>query len=264
MAMLWVMMSALCLFALSKVEAQTQETDQDYTLEAASTENPDGTLTITANSPRPLWQALNMLYSKYGIEVDYEDPHYSNDQLYGPSGIGRRLRGGKFTATIPLNRSNSAAQKENMLSSLVKQYNDIAPLKFKVYFHKSEDRVDVIPDNSYQQPLLSTPVVINGENLSVEDVVNQTTRQVAIRSGNCLERAGIIDNSLAAQKASFKSAEALPAREVLAQVLDELEMKKIWLVTYDPQSSCFHLGVFNAQQLVDNRVRPVPQTHITK
>src|SRR3954447_6407043 len=169
MAMLWVMLSTLCLFALSRVEAQTQETDQDYTLEAVSTENPDGALTITANSPRPLWQALNVLYSRYGIEVDYEDPHYSNDQLYGPAGIGRRLRGGKFTATIPLNRSNSAAQNENMLSSLIKQYNDISPLKFSVYFHKSGGRVDVIPEDLHQQPLLSTPVVIDGKNLSVED-----------------------------------------------------------------------------------------------
>ena len=90
-------LSALCLFGLAMgLQAQAPCAEHNYAFEATSTENPDGTLSITADSPRPLWQALNVLYSKYGIEVDYEDPHYSDDQLCGLSGVGRRLKGGKF------------------------------------------------------------------------------------------------------------------------------------------------------------------------
>jgi len=187
-----------------------------------STENPDGTLSITANGPRPLWQALNLLYSKYGMVVDYEEPRYSGDQLYGPPGTGRRLKKDRLRATIPLKKSAPTAQNNLItIESLVKQYNDVAAVKFEVYFHKSGDRIDVIPAESFQQSPLNTPVAINGESLSVEDVIHSTLQQVAANYGNCVERGGIADNSLIVQKTKLKTPGKIPAREVLAQALDE-------------------------------------------
>ena len=148
-----------------------------------------------------------------------------------------------------------------MIESLVKQYNDIASDKFEVYSHESGDRIDVIPAKSYQRPLLNTPVVIESESLSVEEVINSTLNQLSKVSGNCLERGGFVENSLVAKKVQLKTSRPTPAREILAQALDQLGMKRIWLLTYEPQGSCFAFGVFYVQGLVDGQVQPMRQSH---
>lgn len=54
---------------------------KSFSIDATINKESDGTVTIMASSPRPLWQALEAVKRRYGWTLDYEDPLYRKTKL---------------------------------------------------------------------------------------------------------------------------------------------------------------------------------------
>src|SRR5208283_2274847 len=108
----------------------------------------NGHMVISANSPRPLSQALTALNREYGWVVDYEEGMCSRGQMLRTPDNRYRLIGGAFKAELAQPRTGTEAEETSILQQLVDQHNSsigttIGPL-FRLVHRSSSVRYDVI------------------------------------------------------------------------------------------------------------------------
>ena len=116
---------AIFLACCATLWPQAAPSAPSFTMDASVSPNGDGTLSVTANSTRPLWQTLESVRRRYGWTVDYEDPLYSSEsnQIASDSVHGRYFKGGKFVSHFLEPKSSSSTEETRVLQEIVNQYN---------------------------------------------------------------------------------------------------------------------------------------------
>ncbi len=220
--------------------------EKSFTFEAAVQQNANGTTTIHAISPRPLYQALQAVTGSLPATVDYEDPQYTDREMHGDPGVNRRLNGGSLTATVDLGHASTEASSEEIVRELVSQFDKEFSIHFKLERHEGSSRLDVIPDVPGYIPLLNTKLVLDAKERSVSETIDLILREVAHKTGTCVARGGFIDNELSARVMPFKAQEPTPARDLLAQALSAVKAPRAWLLAYEPSNGCFYMALTSA------------------
>lgn len=209
----------------------------------------DGIVTVTANSTRPLWQALDSVRRQYGWTVDYEDPLYSSDsdQITSDSVHGHYLKGGSFVPRFQEPKNNSAKEEQRVLQEVVDQYNGQYPGKYRV-LKISDFRFDVAPSQS----ILDQPIKIDSETRSLRAEVDEIVASLTRATGIKVEQAGLIDNAMEQNQISLKHASAVPARQLLNEVLNRVPIQKVWLFTFNPDGGTGAVGIQTTQLWTTN------------
>lgn len=102
----------------------------------ATIEQANGTVSVRANYPQPLQQAIEAIRQEYGWVVDYEDPPYESYDLVDNTDPGwrrahpdakgvTRVAGGLFTTTFSVrsDMSSGSSGEEQVLEKVVADYN---------------------------------------------------------------------------------------------------------------------------------------------
>ena len=139
---------ALIMAAWLPVKALAAGGGSSYMLHATIAHKKNGSIVITANSPRPLSQALTALNREYGWVVDYEEGRYNSRQMVRYDDKHHQLIGGAFQAELPEPRTGTEVEETSILQQLVNQYNHsigrtMGPL-FRLVHLSSSDQYDVI------------------------------------------------------------------------------------------------------------------------
>jgi hypothetical protein len=228
---------------------QTAPSAPSFTLHASVSRTNDGTVTVTANSTRPLWQALDSVRRQYGWTVDYEDPLYPSDSagITSDSVHGRYLKGGSFVPHFHEPNSNSASEEQRVLQEIVNQYNSQYSGKYRV-LKISDFRFDVAP----AQSILDQPVKIDSEARSLRAEVDEIVASLTRATGIKVEQAGLIDNVMEQSQVSLKHTNAVPVRQLLNEVLNHAPVQKVWLFTFNPDGGTGAVGIQTTQLWTTN------------
>jgi hypothetical protein len=199
----------------------------------------DGTLTINANESRPLLQALDSLRTLYGWVVDYEDP------VYGPNDTsvsldGRfMLRSRTFVSHIHEPKDSSPSETKRVLQEIVDQYNAQNDLKFRIV-KLSDSRYDVVPITG---SIMDTPVLIDDHLRSIREEVDQVVASLSSSTGTKAVQGGLISNGNEQATVSLRHDKAVPARELMNEILNHSRLQQVWLICYEPSGGYFAIGL---------------------
>ncbi|MDT4966008.1 MAG: hypothetical protein QOJ64_745 [Acidobacteriota bacterium] len=253
--------ASLLAFLLVQVAAQQAPAQRGY-IETASTTRRDGVVTVRANDPRPLSQALCAVIKQYNWLVDYEDPPYASDseltdatdpawRASHPGGRAFRVpAGGAFEFNYREDPAiDSAAGEEASLKALVAAYNSSGnPGKFVVRaegddsrpWSKSRRRFAVIGGDS---SILDTPVTIPLAERSVDETLRIVLRELYAQSGTKVNPPGWANNALIQSRVSVGGTE-VPARTLLLQTLRGISNPSLtWRLFYDADSHSYVLNL---------------------
>jgi hypothetical protein len=218
-----------------------------YLRHATVTENA-GTIQVVANSPRPLAQALDALQEKYGWFVGYEDPRFTaTADLTKAETSGGQIfpSGGAFKADIP-----SVSEEEKILQTLVDAYNGSEnPGRFEVRKTKQGSfyLVGTQAKNTQgklvpQKPVLDTTISLLSSQHTATDTVNLIAKKIAeqraVKITLGVSPRNILDNT----KVKVGGTK-VPARELVSQVLSQLNGNFYWRLLFDPNSKGYVLDL---------------------
>ncbi len=213
-----------------------------YFSHAAQSKSADGSLIITASSPRPMEQAASVLRREFGWTVDYEDPQYGNDRIRSGQDSRLQLVGGKFKVRIVPPANGSPDAEQHTLQQFVNAFNAQKQDKFKI-LRTSDQRFDIVPDVPGEQPVLDTPVAIDSRNKTIGETIDWILARVSEARGVQVVRVGIIDNGLENTRITLTHKTAVPARQLLNEALGHLSYQRFWILTYEPNDQSFYIGI---------------------
>ena len=249
------------LIFMTNLSVCTGISEEKFYEQAEVQRNPNGTQTIRTYSPRPLYQAIEYLQASQGASIDYEDPIYPSTAMHGEAGVNRRLNGGRFEATISKLLSTNATAVQDAIDSLVKQFNHQSNLRFEMYSHPDMVRLDVVPRVAGQKPVLDTTIKLEKKERSVDRTISEILDRVASTNRVCVKRGGLLAGTMNQRSISLGSSANVPARELLAQALDAMDNKSVWLLAYEPSDGCSYLAVFNVRREVAGVSQFLPRLH---
>jgi hypothetical protein len=224
-----------------------------YLRQAAITETSE-VVHITANSPRPLLQALDALRHKYGWVVNYEDPAYtSNLEIVESQEDPSHLllpAGGSFHVEFPV----AAPLEDQTLRLIVDAYNQSSnPGRFEVRrtieggFHvvgtSARNKANIM---SPLPPLLDTPVTIAARQRTIADTINLLCRVLAVQKHTSVS-VGLLPRALMAYTTVKIGGAKVPARELLIQSLAATRRNVYWCLFFDPTSKGYVLNLHAAK-----------------
>lgn len=222
---------------------------QSYTMRASINSNTDGTITVTAKSPRPLWQTIARIRKKYGWTVDYEESLYPSQLIASDSTHGKYPRGGTFVSHIREPINDSTSEEQRVLQNIVNQYNNQSSMKYRV-LKVSGYRFDIAPAT---RSVLDQPIRIDDQERSlraeVDAIMAALTNAIHIP---CIQ-GGLMDNSMEQINISLKHSTPVPARRLLNEVLDHAPIQKTWVFTYEPTNGTFAIGIQTAEKWTTNQ-----------
>lgn len=243
--------------------AQIQERRARY-MERAEVHHLANSATVSANSPRPLAQALTALSEEYALVIDFEDPpYYSKYDLVDdtapewraahPKAKGVTVIGGDgFQTRLPdnLNADSSSAEEEHILDRVTSDYNTSGnPGRFSVR-NEGDGRFAIVgisvKDESGQDeaksPILDTPISVPAD---TRDAL--TTIHVILNALTAKTQTKVIAGMLALnplhQAQVTVGGENIPARILLLQTLSAAKIKLYWHLYYDNGVKMFALNV---------------------
>jgi len=210
--------------------------------------------TITANSPRPLAQAVTALSEEYAWVIDFEDPpYYSKYDLVDDTASQWRaahptakgvtaIAGDTFQAQFPENprAGISPPDEERILDRVVSDYNaSTNPGRFSVR-NEGDGRFAIVgtyvKDNNGQDqtisPILDTPISIQAD---TRDAL--TTIHIILNALSAKSQIQVVPGLLALnalhQTQVTVGGENIPARTLLLQTLSAAKIKLYWDLYYD-------------------------------
>ena len=231
-------------------------------------------LTVSVDDHRPLAVLAHELEKRYPILVTYEEgPWVAAADIEDVTRAIIESNGpGKAPPKIPILAPRKAAVSfqytldpakssppdyGDLLSALLSQYDAAgAPGKFR--FEGGDGIYHLIParlkdkDGQWSDaaPVLSTPVRLADEERTVDDTLDEVVAQLnaasPIRVGW-----GYVPLNLFHQNRVRLSADGVPAREVMRQILKLLPRRVTWHLNYDPTTKLYYL---NFLLLHDDRV----------
>ena len=150
------MKRAMLLFLLAVPSVLLAQTPAKTSfMNAAVLQHKGAVVTLTANDPRPLSQAVEAISQEYGWIIDFDDPLYTSHfdlvdatdpswKASHPDAKATRVAGGLFQSSFPEPSSISGDAEEQVLEKLVADYNASGnPGKFVVR-KETEGRYAVI------------------------------------------------------------------------------------------------------------------------
>jgi hypothetical protein len=239
--------AALVALAVGQMMAQTPPSP--YLRQASITETKEG-VAITADSPRPLLQALDALRQKYGWVVDYEDPQYTSRldiaDVPDDSSVSHLPSGGNFKVEFP----GRPPEQEATLRLVVDAYNQSTnPGRFELrrtisggFYVVGISAHDMAGTISQQVPLLDTPVTVPVRQRSIADTINVLCHVLAAQSHTRVT-VGISPRSILAHTNVKIGASRIPARELLLQTLSGAQRNLYWCLFFDPNSNRYVLDI---------------------
>jgi hypothetical protein len=235
--------------AFSQTPPEKNPSEKTSFLKRATVSENAGTTEVTANSPRPLAQALDALQQKYGWLAGYEDPQFrSKSDLAEPATAGGQIlpAGGRFTAEFP----STVSDEEKILQTVVDAYNSSEnPGRFELRKTK-QGGFSIVGTQSKnaqghitpQRPALDAPITLLPRQRTATDTINLIARRIAEQRGVKITL-GVSPRNLLDHNNVKVSGTKVPARELILQVLSSLRGSFYWRLLFDPNSKGYFLDI---------------------
>jgi hypothetical protein len=265
---LLALVSALAL----QSRAQTTNHTTEWTVRRAHYADPKivetaSGLTITANDPTPLDRVLIVLANKYDWHINYEDPYYTKADLVDdtePNWLaahpnGRRgyvVGGGAFAAdiSIPGFTPNGVPHAEQVLPALIKAYNNTSnPGRFELRASGNGgfDVVGIAAGDGPQKSILDTIVSFDAtSSVSAWETISALCAELTRRSGQPVDfwGSGEPGPDQRLEKRIALHLQDVPAREVLRQLLGQIDANVGWRLLYQADLGRLILELHNPGQ----------------
>jgi hypothetical protein len=250
--------SAFTLTALTLFSAlvSAQSTTRPKYLDHAAIQHSGQEVTVTANFPVPLFQAISGTREEYGWQVNWEEaPCYSHSDVVddtGPKwraahpdakGVTRRA-GGLFTSTFAEPTGALGATEGDVLAKVIRDYNATdSPGKYAL--RTSPDGqfavvgTEVRDENGALQevrPILDTPVTIEKQMRNVHDTVNAILVALSIAAGKNMIMI-TEPNNLFRDAQVAVGGHNVEARQLLRQALEGTHRPLQYDLGFDPDKS---------------------------
>ena len=211
----------------------------------------DGTISVTAQGRWPLVQAVEALRREYGWIVDYEEPA----QALSNASQGR-VRTVALSLVSPTKGTN--VETGAIMQSAVNQLNRRDFPRYRVVRTVGK-RFTLVPSSSSGLVILDTPIVLATEWRSISQTVDAILAAVEAQCSCRFVHGGIADNELMQVNVLVGSSKAIPARDLLIQVLSAAPYARVWTETYDPAMKAFAInfeGVVKLESFRDSKTQP--------
>lgn len=244
------------------IQQQRQERHSRYK-ENAEVHHLDNTASISANSPRPLAQAVTALSEEYAWAIDFEDPPYHSKydlvddtapewRAAHPTAKGVTvIAGDGFQTQFPKTPDTGTPQgEEHILDSVVSDYNASGnPGRFSVR-NEGDGRFAIVgtyvkDENGLDEsvtPILDTPITVQ---MATRDAL--TTIHVIVDALTAKTHTKVFAGMLALnplhQAQVTVGGENVPARVLLLQTLSAAKVKLYWHLYYDNDVKMYALNV---------------------
>jgi len=223
-------------------------------MDHAEVHHLNNSATVTANSPRPLSQAVTALSEEYAWVIDFEDPpYYSKYDLVDDTDAKWRvahptekgvtvIAGDTFQSQFPVtpNVGGSPAEVERILDAVVSDYNSSTnPGRFSV-LNEGDGRFAIVgthvKDEKGQDqaitPILDTPISVptgTRDGLAtIHIILDALTAKSQIQVVP-----GLLALNALHQTQVTVGGENIPARTLLLQTLSAAKVKLYWDLYYD-------------------------------
>lgn len=247
------MLFSVATFISMLIAAQPAHAELHTYLRNAELRREDGTVTIHADDPRPLAQALDSISREYGLSIGYEDPPYRSwFDLYdataeswkrthpdGPRGL--TVNGGAFDARYA--ESSGArptlAELKSIVDSVVADFNASGnPGRFEVRELAAGGLAVVgisVADEQGAQtdivPILDTPITLYGGSMRADSAFDELERELQAKSG---QKVGVsATGNLFAQSQLELPVGEMSARTALYNLISQLRVEFHWRAFYD-------------------------------
>ena len=244
---------------------------RDY-LKIARVEESGGMVQVSANSPRPLAQALCAIANRYQWMVDYEDPRYQSkfDLIDVTNPNWRALHpearpsmipsGGAFEFKYEETLAVTADGERQVLEALVAAYNKTDnPGKFEVRELSVESPqggtsrkryaiigVSIKDDQGKLQPtppLLDTLITLPVEERSADRTIRLIGEEVFAKQRVKILGTGVANNALIQSKVTVGGTN-MTARSLLLETLTQIKSPAMgWSAKYDSGTPMYVLNV---------------------
>lgn len=242
--------AALVLPAAARAQAQPP----GYTTHAAL-EHDNGMLKIHASSPWPVEQAFAAIRREYGLVLDYEQGPSSDPDQFVWQANRKMWKGGDFVLQVPEPDQHLEGYQKQLVLSLLSQF---ATHGGRVYvpIYGINGRISVAPERSSER-ILDTPITIPPERRTIDGTIQAIFSAIKTVTGSGIERAGLIDNETASKEVVVGNQTPVAARILLAEALDHASYKRVWVQTWDPETSTYALGIEPAVKLLNSAETPI-------
>jgi len=245
-----------------------QPTPRPSFLDRARIQHGDSVVTVTANAPLPLFQAIFAVRLEYGWQINFESaPCYSPFDVVDdtapkwraahPNEKGvTRPAGGLFTGTFPEPKEASDPKAERLaLSTLVEEYNATdnpgryvlrvdSDGQFTVVGTEVKDESGALKQIS---PLLDTPLTLAKAPRSVYDTIKSILGALESATGSRVLFAAT-SSSLFRTTQTTTGGERVPARELLKQALANTNRTIQYDLSFDPDVPVYVLSLSPAMR----------------
>ena len=206
-----------------------------------------GKFIIQTTNSRPVQQALSQLRDKYGLTLDYEEGATSDPRRISGTGNQRRWIGGRYTIKLREPRSPDFAASRRMIAEVLSQFSASGAQHFTTILGANH-RITVTPSNASKR-ILDTPIVISVADRSVDETIEAILAAVSQQIGRPFEIGGIADNGTAETHVTLGSATPIPARLLLAQVLDAVPFRRSWDQNWEPGTDTYIIAIQSADKM---------------
>ena len=202
----------------------------------------NGTILLSANGSWPEEQILERLRREYGWVTDYEQtPRLANMVVTRADG-SLQAKMHSVSVSIPRPTEDSSAEELRVLGALASGLSS-ADERVTVVQNGGGGRFDILLSAGGAETILSTAIVIPSQARSVGDTITAVLEAVSTRTGQPILLGGIANSSLEITQVTVGGTQPLPARVLLAEALDALPVRHVWLLGYEPQMGSYTIGV---------------------
>lgn len=262
---------ALAIVALCSSAALGQANSRHHFLDHALISHHGSNVIVTANAPRPLWQAITALNEQYGWLVDYEDPPYHSKydlvddtdpqwRQKHPYAADVTIPAGGFFRTIFLEPQLpvSPQREQKILEKIVADYNRSGnPGRF-VVLSEGNNRFAIAAatvkndagDEQFVPEILNTRISIPYVTQSADATLRLILEELSAAIRTKVDGPGGMANMVLIQSRVTVGGENVPARALLLQVLAQTRRPQIWALFYEADSKTYALGVSTATHTV--------------
>src|SRR5580704_1067865 len=252
--------SAVTVLLLLAGLASAQTTTRPKYMDRAMIQRADSTVTVTANYPTPLFQAVDGIRLKYGWQVNWEEaPCYSRLDVVDDTsprwraahpdakGVTRKA-GGYFVSTFPEPKAGEMATEEEALRKVIGDYNATAnPGKYILRSGPGEQYTVVgtevrNDDGNLQKvtPILDMPISVDGPRRSAAEALDTILQELSSASGKRIILMSLPNNLFRDTEVTLRGHNVI-ARELLQQLFREIQRPLQYDLGFDPDHSAAYI-----------------------
>ena len=252
---------ALCILGFAANQAATPV--RPHFLSHANIERKDGQVSVLANSPRPLDQAIAAIRQEYGWIVDYEDPPYGSHDLVDDTDLGwreahpnakgvTRVAGGAFATDFSLGSDMNTLppDRERVLNKVLADYEGSGNPGEFILKKESADRYAVVgvgvkDSNGSEKkvaPILDNRIALPLQERTVGGTLELILRALSEKSGYNVVLGSAPINLILQTKVKLGGDER-PARELLSQLATATRFPMVWRLLYDADLGWYFMNL---------------------